>query len=217
MQTPRALDLLNVAALNHTCEAKVHECSAAIKAQIASGDRGRPNDTVRRLLRELEQLRADFSEAIRREHLSIGVSEAEFEALDRAIEAQNLPPLGHDYWHHQIHQIRPTEDFDAAIAPSLEQLLGRVDTKWLQRQAEVPYRLGPSFLTEPLHVVNNIRVSTARDGEVPQRFARMLLLCQDHLNKEWNLDFFSLATFASKLRCWVTASRRSPNSVRSQP
>ena len=33
----------------------------------------------------------------------------------------------------------------------------------------------------------------------PQRFARMLLVTQDHLMKQWELDFFSAAMFVPEI------------------
>jgi hypothetical protein len=184
--------------LEAACQAKVLEYSAAIKAQVQAGEPGGPNATVRRILAELRTLQAELAREIRRLHLSVGISDAEIEAAERELEADRLPN-GTEFWQQQILQLRPTEDLDAQAEAGLEALLGLVDPKWLRKQAEKPYRLGPSFLTQPLHIVNNVRVGTAQQGEGPQRFARMLLLCEDHLKKEWTLDFHSAAMFVSEV------------------
>jgi hypothetical protein len=131
-------------------------------------------------------------------HLSAGISDAEIEAAERAQDAERLP-TGTDYWHRQILETRATEDLDACAESGLENLRRRVDPKWLRDQAQNPYRLGPSFLSSPLHVVSSVRVGTNLELAGPQRFARMLLLCQDHIRKESNLDFFSAATFVPEI------------------
>lgn len=74
-----------------------------------------------------------------------------------------------------------------------------MDAEWLRGEAEKEYRLGSSFLSSPLHLVNGIPVGTAPEAVGPQRFARMLLLCQDHLNKRSNLDFFGAAMFVPEV------------------
>jgi hypothetical protein len=184
--------------LQAACEAKVRECSAAIKAQVRAGEENRPNSTVRRLMEELRILQANLRDEIRRLHLSVGISEAEIEAAELAEKTERLPG-GTEFWQREILQIRPTEDLDTQAENGLEALLSLVDPKWLRQEAQKPYRLGPSFLTEPLHIVNNVRVGMARQGGAPQRFAQMLLLCEDHLKKEWNLDFYSAAMFVPEL------------------
>jgi hypothetical protein len=187
-----------VRSLQAACESKVHEISAAVKAQVATGDGGGPSESVRKLVRELEELRAIWSSEIRRLQDSAGISEAEMVAAERAYEEGRLPD-GNDFWQRQILEIRATEDLDAQTESGLEALLELVNPKWLHEQAQKPYRLGPTFLAEPLHLVNGVRVGAARQAEGPQRFARMLLLSQDHLKKEWDLDFFSAAVLVPEV------------------
>jgi hypothetical protein len=88
---------------------------------------------------------------------------------------------------------------DAQAECGLERLLGLVDPEWLAEEARKSYRLGRSYLTEPLHVVNGVRVGMAEDIRGPQRLARMLLICTDHLEKESTLDFFSAAMFVPEV------------------
>jgi hypothetical protein len=146
----------------------------------------------------LQDLREVLSKEIRRVHLSAGISDEEIEAAERSYHAARCA-LGDDYWQHQILQTKPTEDLDAQTQSGLEHLLQSVKPEWLRDQAQQPYRLDSSFLTSPLHVVNGVRVGTAPQNEGTQRFARMLLLAKDHLEKEWNLDFFSAASFVPEI------------------
>lgn len=184
--------------LDAAIEAKVREVSAAIKAQVSTGDRGQPNEVVRNLVNEARKLQAEFNKELRRLQRAAGISEAEIRAVERAYEAERLPH-GDDYWHHQVLQARATEDLDAQAAAGLERLLGLVDPRWLSEEARKSYRLGRSYLTEPLHVVSGVRVGMAAEIHGPQRFARMLLICTDHLEKEPTLDFFSAAMFVPEV------------------
>jgi hypothetical protein len=69
--------------------------------------------------------------------------------------------------------------------------LALVDEDWLRREAEKGHLLPEAFLTEPLHVTGSIRFD---DRPRAQRFARMLLVTQDHIRKHDRLDFFDPAT-----------------------
>ena len=73
------------------------------------------------------------------------------------------------------------------------QLLRLAPPEWLRREAQKVYRLDSVFLTSPLHLVSGCRVGVGPVQDGPQRFARMLLITQDHLDKRWDLDFFSAA------------------------
>ena len=74
-----------------------------------------------------------------------------------------------------------------------------VDREWLRAEAKKTYRLTSSFLDEPLHLVNGVRVGMRQAGPRPQRFAHMLLVCQDHLMKRWDLDFFAAPMFVAEV------------------
>ena len=63
---------------------KARELSAAIKTQVATGDHQKPNDTVRRLSRELRKLLADQLRLVRLVQRAHGISEAEIRAVERA-------------------------------------------------------------------------------------------------------------------------------------
>ncbi len=96
-------------------------------------------------------------------------------------------------WRAQIEQVDGFHDLDELAAAGLTQCLRRVSQKWLQTEAPKVYRLDSAFLTNPLHLVNGSRVGVGPVQDGPQRFARMLLVTQNHLNKRWDLDFFSAA------------------------
>lgn len=162
------------------------------------GDLERPNETVRRLVKEQRKLQADLLRLIRTLQRTVGISEAEIRAIERAAEADQLPS-GDAFWRAQVLETRPTEDLDALAAVGLDRLLANVDPEWLRTQAQKQYRLSSSFLNNPLHLVNGVRVGMAPDEPGPQRFARMLLVCQDHLNRRGDLDFFAASTFVPEV------------------
>lgn len=127
-----------------------------------------------------------------------GISEAEIRAIERARDAALLPK-GKDLWRAQVERVQPTGHLDDYAQVALERLLHLVDPDWLRAEAQKPYRLGSQFLSRPLHFVNGARVGMGGDGPGPQRYARMLLACQDHLSKRADLDFFAAATFVPEL------------------
>lgn len=88
---------------------------------------------------------------------------------------------------------------DPLARSAVARLTNSVNLDWLASEAQKPYRLGSSFLTSPLHLVNGVCVGTKPETDGPQRFARMLLLTHDHLNKRMDLDFFSAATLVPEL------------------
>lgn len=150
-------------------------------------------------MQQSRKLQADFLRELRRVQRAAGISEAEIRAFERANEAARLPRDPDGYWHEKVLQARSTENLDELAAAALEALLLFTEPEWIEAQARKPYRLNDSFLNEPLHLVSGIRVNAVPEATGPQRFARMLLLCRDHLEKEWDLDFFSAALFVPEL------------------
>jgi hypothetical protein len=165
-------------AIHAACEAKVLDISAAIKLHVSMNDTRGPNEAIQQLRSELRQLNTEFSQELARVQRSLGVSAAEIATIERAYEAARLPK-GTDFWHRQVLKARATEDLDKQAESGLDHLLRFVDPKWLSEQARRPYRLESSFLAEPLHLVNGVRVGMARNHAGSQRFARMLLLCHE--------------------------------------
>lgn len=179
-------------------EAKARELTDAIKEQVATGDVEQPNEAVRRLVKEHRKLQADFLRLIRTLQRTVGITEAEIRAIERAAEADQLPG-GEDFWRAQVLQSRATEDLNALAAVGLQRLLRIVDPEWLRVEAQKEYHLSSSFLNHPLHLVNGVRVGMAPNAMSPQRFARMLLVSQDHLNKRPDLDFFAASMFVPEV------------------
>jgi len=121
-----------------------------------------------------------------------------------------MPDCADLLWRQEIEQIPSGQDLDPLARSALVRLTNAVNLDWLQREARKPYRLGLSFLASPLHLVNGIRVGTATEVEGPQRFARMLLLAQDHLNKRMDFDFFRAATLVPELAAFGTSLDQIP-------
>jgi len=149
-------------------------------------------------VREARKLQAEFKRQLRLLQRTCGLSEAEIRAVERAQEKERLPS-GDAFWYDQVLQSRATEDLDELAESGLARLLETVDPGWLRREAGREYRLSSAFLNSPLHLVNGIPVGTFPQVVGPQRFARMLLVCQDHLNKKADLDFFSAAMFVPEV------------------
>jgi hypothetical protein len=114
-------------------EAKVREFSAAIKAQVASGN---PDESqLLALKREFQKLNADYHQEEQCLLQAMGISEEEIQAIERARVAEALP-RGNEYWHHQVFQVRPAEDLDILAAFGLERLLSKVNLTWLRAEAQ---------------------------------------------------------------------------------
>ena len=130
---------------------------------------------------------------MRRVQRGAGISEAELRAIEKAKGARFQRDGDKQLWRTQIEQVDGSHDLDELAAAGLTQLLRLVSPTWLQAEAQKAYRLESTFLTNPLHLVNGCRVGVGPAQEGPQRLARMLLVTQDHLDKRWDLDFFSAA------------------------
>ena len=183
--------------LQRDAEQKIKEMIAAIKAQIESGSTDGPNETVRQLSRESRTLRAKFLCELRNLRRAHGVSERELRTFERALDGIH-DPSGAQYWRAEVEDTPAMEDLDALAAVGYEQLLLLVDPVWLRTEGEKVYRLNTDFLNQPLHLVNGVRVSDVENSPV-QRFAQMLLVCKDHLNRKDDLDFFSAAMFVPEI------------------
>lgn len=103
------------------------------------------------------------------------------------------------FWRAEIEQFHPSACLDDLIEPAVTALCKVVDPMWLRAEAVKPYRLGPEFLESPLHVVNGVRLGIGLHKNGPQRFARMLFLCEDHMARRPDIDFFSAALYVPEL------------------
>jgi hypothetical protein len=176
---------------------KAQELSNAIKAQVAAGDTLRPGEIVKSLTRDIRNIEACFLRELRALRRAHGISARESREFERALNAQILP-TGDAFLRVQVEETPSTCDLDSLAASGFERLVRLYDPNWLRAEAEKEYRLGDSFFNNPLHLINGTRVVAQETGG-PQHFARMLLVCQDHLKKRADLDFFSAATFVPEV------------------
>jgi hypothetical protein len=114
-----------------------------------------------------------------------------------ATERASLPPYDDRWWRHQIVETPPSEYLEDFTPTAVEALLQRVDGAWLKQQATHPYRLDSRYLSAPLHIVAGTRI-VPREA-APQRFAHMLLVAIDHLDKRDDLDVFAAASFVPEI------------------
>jgi hypothetical protein len=183
--------------LSRECNAKAREISAAIKLQVKSGNESGPNKTARILFGELVELRKELSREINSIQQRAGISESEIQQLEDW-EA-NRVPKGSEFWQREILQLRETEDLDSLVESGLDKLLEITDQIWLREEAKKNYRLGSTFVGRPLHLVNGVRVGVGSDPPTPQRFANMLLVSEDHIQKNDHLDFHAAAAFVPEI------------------
>jgi hypothetical protein len=185
--------------LQSLVEAKTGELSSAIKAQADSGHGSRPSEAIRQLTQEARNLKADLLRQVRLLQHVHGITEAQIRAIERARDSERLPCHDERYWRSQIEDTPPMQYLDDIAEAGLDQLLRTVDPEWLRTESRRPYRLGPNFLSQPLHLVNGIRVGVNLDSRRPQRFAQMLLVCEDYVANRLDLDFFSAAMFVAEI------------------
>ncbi len=182
--------------IRHAADAKLAELVAAIKQQEATEPgASRPGPEVRRLTGELRAINAKLGRIGKRMQDAVGVTEDDLEAIERAA----LPPYDDRWWRHQIVETPPSEYLDEFTPQAVQALLNHVDPDWLRDQATRAHRLDDTFLSMPLHIVGGVRIPRAGAPAPPQRFAHMLLVAIDHLEKRDDLDFFSAAGFVPEL------------------
>ena len=127
-----------------------------------------------------------------------GLSEEDFLVMEAEERSQNMP-FDQSMWRDQILRSKATVDLDELAAEALDQLTTLVDPAWLREQARHPFRLDATFTQRPVHIVNGIWVNGSATKPGLNRFAQMLLLCKDHLDKRIDLDFFSSSLLIPEL------------------
>lgn len=167
--------------------------------KVASGDNSGPSSVVRGLYLEARKLRADYLRQLRLLQKQAGVSEAQLRAIERERYKISIPNEADWLWRAEIETAPSTADMDVFARRAMVRLVPSIDFDWLLKEARKPYRLESSFLRNPLHLVNGVRVQSDGEPQGPQRFARMLLLAEDHLDKRLDIDFFSAATLVPEL------------------
>jgi hypothetical protein len=165
------------------------EVDTAIAAyQVALGENERagntePSSNVVSCANAVLSRREAFHEAVAELQTFLGLPD---DVLDEVANARRAP-RDQRYWRADVEKAPTTGYLDDVLPASLSNLLALVDEDWLRREAEKGHLLPEAFLTEPLHVTGSIRFD---DRPRAQRFARMLLVTQDHVRKHDRLDFF---------------------------
>ena len=124
---------------------------------------------------------------------AFGFSESQLQEYERLKLEATLGAREERFARKDVEAMYPTATLDELAPVALEKLRSYVDPNWLQREARKGFRLDTSFLNHPLHIVSGVRVGVGTPAVRPQRFARMLLLCEDHVSKTDDLDFFEAA------------------------
>ena len=182
--------------LRRDVDATLAEFVAEIKRQEATDlEARRPGPEVRRLRQKLAAAVARMGPVYKDLKEIVGIDEAELDMIER----KGLPSYDDRWWRQQIVEVPPSECLDDLTPQAVSALLDRIDPQWLADQATCPFRLDRSFLTTPLQIVGGVRVPVPPPAAPPQRFAHMLLVAVDHLNKRDDLDFFSAADFVPEL------------------
>ena len=124
---------------------------------------------------------------------AFGYSESLLQEYEKLELQEILGDRDDRFWRQDVEAMYPTATLDELAPAALEALLPRIDPDWLDRESRTNYRLDDVFLNRPLHIMCGTRVGVGTLGEQPQRFARMLLACRDHVKKRDDLDFFEAA------------------------
>lgn len=161
--------------------------------QDESDDRGVPSPGSVSLLEELQVLGRAFGRELTAIQKACGISESQLQEYEKLKLEAALGDREERFSRRDVEAVYPTATLDELAPAALEKLLSRVDVNWLARESRTNYRLDNSFLNRPLHIVCGTRVGIGTLGNRPRRFARMLLVCQDHVDKRDELDFFEAA------------------------
>ena len=148
----------------------------------------RPSDETKRLAEVALARHEAYKAELKRVQEHFGLTEELLEKVERASRKKLLGEREWRWRQREIDGVGPTETFDEGARRTVERLLASVDADWLADEGKKPYRLGDEFLRSPLHIINGGRVS--KQSSRPQRFARMLLVARDHLDRRDDLDFF---------------------------
>lgn len=162
-------------------EDKLAEVSASIKRDVAQG--GARSQETEQLIAESLRLQEEGSRRATELQKEFGITD---EILD-AIERSQKPRLEDRYWREQMADVQTTGSIDELLTGTLEVLSGLVHPSWLAAEAQKPHRLDELYLSSPLQLVGSQRLGDCRCG--PQRFAKMLLVCRDHLEQHEYFDF----------------------------
>jgi hypothetical protein len=184
--------ILRINQLTAELKAGAEEFSRELQQHERSGGTG-PTAEHRQQLKALNDLHLRIKAEIKGLQDDFGVPEK----LVRRLEREEMPLLENRQWKRDVEAASPTGHFDDFAGDALELILSLVDAGWLAGERTRRFRLGDSFLREPLHVWAGTQVHLPDTR--PQRFADMLLVAQDHLAKRAELDFFSAPMFLAEV------------------
>ena len=150
---------------------------------------------------ELEEIQADLRslnlqmiEEIARVERQSGLPDEVFEAFARTA----LPRAEKRFWRREVEGVASTASIEIGLIEALTALQSLAPPKWLEREAQKAYRLGPANIQQPLHVVAGTRV--LQPGAItPQRFAYMLLVTRDYIDGHEDYDFLNGPLFISEV------------------
>lgn len=171
---------------------KTRELASAYK--LLEKDRGNAGlkDQIAQLEKDLSQIGDKLREESRIQEELLKTEYGIDDDFLEALTAADRPNFGGDYWHSQIQQVPTTHRLEEVAAYSYERLMSLVDHEWLRGQAALQYR--QDYGSEPsdcrLHLVGRQRLLPAEASARPQRFAQMLLVCNDFLRGRHDLDLF---------------------------
>ena len=182
--------------LRHEEELTLSELVAEIKKQAATA-RGasKPSSKVLQLRKKLTVLDEKIEVVTKHLQELYGIDEAHIDKIER----EGLPSYDNRWWRQQVIETPPSEYLDHLAPRAIGALIDKVDPHWLADESTYPFRLDNSFLTTPLQIVGGVRILDPPTVRPPQRFAHMLLVAVDYLNKRDDLDFFSAAGFVPEL------------------
>ena len=179
-------------ALDSLIRHKQAEYRNSAQADESSGRAG-PSPRSLSLLKELQKLGTPVDRELMAVQTAFGYSESDLQEYEKLELQATLGDRDDRFWRQDVEATYPTATLDELAPAALETLLPRVDPDWLDREGRTNYRLDDLFLNRPLHIMCGTRVGVGTLGDRPRRFARMLLVCRDHVNKRDDLDFFEAA------------------------
>ena len=179
-------------ALNSLIRDKQADYRTSVQADESAG-RDAPSPRSVSLLQELQELGTAVDRELIAVQTAFGYSESDLQEYEKLELQAILGDRDERFSRQDVETMYPTATLDELAPAALKTFLPRVNADWLDRESRTNYRLDDSFLNRPLHMVCGTRVGVGPVGDRPPRFARMLLVCRDHVNKRDELDFFEAA------------------------
>lgn len=162
-----------------------HKYAEAVKA--ACND-PRKKKEVEEVFAKLKNEHERLDKATQAVCAKIGIS---LDDIDKILE-QEIPEMDNRFDQSDILAAPTNVSLDDLIPKAVERLLRDVDTGWLEAESKKPFRLTISDDRSVVNIVGGRRIEPCASFDSPQRYAQALLICQDHVSKQPNLDFWNL-------------------------